>query len=350
MLTGLFGAQLTPLRAQQTVTVARDGEPFLAAARGTRLGRLAPGVTLAVVSRRDRHTQVTIDGWIFRSSVDTTSRDGKDLVVRRPEENIRAAPNGRLIVRLIEGSLLDEVERRGAWIRVRRTGWVADAGLTAPAAPTATRPGAAPPPVAAPATATPARQAAPAAAQTQTSRTAMALADSTAAAAADPRRAVVRRRMQLYRAPDSQAVGTLEAGVPVRVTARAGDWVRVETQAWVRAQEVRPSDESILTGITAAELRGAPEEFRGKLLRWTIQFLSVQTADELRADFTPGERYVLARGPAPEYAFVYIVIPPVLLAEVERLTPLASVTIVARVVAGRSAYLANPILELVEMQ
>ena len=155
--------------------------------------------------------------------------------------------------------------------------------------------------------------------------------------------------MQLYRAPDSTAIGQLEAGTPVRITARAGGWVRVEAQAWVRENEIRPSDSGILTGLSAAELRGAPEEFKGKLLRWTIQFLALQTADELRPDFTPGQRYILARGPAPEYAFVYIVVPPDRLAEVQRLEPLASVNIVARVVNGRSTYLANPILELVEL-
>ena len=63
----------------------------------------------------------------------------------------------------------------------------------------------------------------------------------------------------------------------------------------------------------------------------------------------PGQRYILARGPAPEYAFVYVIVPADRLAEVQRIEPLASVNIVARVVNGRSTYLANPILELVEL-
>jgi hypothetical protein len=168
-------------------------------------------------------------------------------------------------------------------------------------------------------------------------------------APADPRRAVVRRRMNLFRAPDSSAIGTLEAGVPVRITGRADGWVRVEAQAWVRETEIRPSDVAILTGVSAAELRAAPEEYRGRLLRWNIQFIAVRTADELRPDFSPGQRYILARGPAPEYAIVYVTVPPARLAEIERLAPLASVDIVARVLNGRGAYLANPILELVDL-
>jgi hypothetical protein len=136
--------------------------------------------------------------------------------------------------------------------------------------------------------------------------------------------------------------------MPVRITARAGEWVRIETQAWVRESELRPAGGAALNNVTAAELRTDPDRFKGRLLRWTIQFLSLQTADDLRPDFTPGERYILARGPAPEYAFAYVVVPQDKQAEAERLTPLSSVTIIARVRSGRSTYLANPILELVD--
>jgi len=330
LLLVFLGAALLPeaTLGAQTVTVERDGEPLLAEPRGVRLGRFAASVALTAGPARNGFTQVTLDGWIIRSSTAATTRDGRDLAVTR-EENIRAAPNGRLVARLVEGALLDEVERRGAWVRVRRTVWVANGGLRSPTA--RTTPAPAPSPA-------PRRDAAATARQ-----------DTAAAPPPDPRRAVVRRRMSLYRAPDSTAIGTLEAGVPVRITGRAGEWVRVEAQAWVRENEIRPSDSAILTGVSAAELRGAPEEFRGRLLRWTIQFLSLQTADELRPDFTPGQRYMLARGPAPEYAFVYVVVPAAKVAEIERLAPLTSLDVVARVVNGRSAYLANPILELVDM-
>jgi hypothetical protein len=245
---------------------------------------------------------------VFRASVTRANRDGHTLAVGPTVENLRERPNGRILARMVQGFLLDEVERQGRWIHVRRTVWVPALGLGGAAV--------AQEPV----------------------------------LPADPRRAVVRRRLQLFRAPDSTAIGALEAGNPVRITARAGDWVRIEAQAWVRESEIRPSDASILSGLSAAELRLAPSEYRGKLLRWTIQFLSLQTADELRPDFTPGQKYILARGPAPEYAFVYIIVPPERLADVQKLEPLASVQVVARVVNGRSQYLANPILELVELQ
>jgi hypothetical protein len=339
---GVASASRTALLCAQTVTVERDGEPFFAEVRGVRLGRFAAGVALAAGPARSGFTQTTLDGWIIRSSTEATTRDGRDLATTR-EENLRAAPNGRLVARLVDGALMDEVERRGAWVRVRRTVWVTSGALRGPAA------RAAAPPAPRRDTVTATRPAAPPAPRRDSAASARADTPSTVPAQPDPRRAVVRRRMNLYRAPDSTAIGTLEAGVPVRITGRAGEWVRVEAQAWVRENEIRPSDSAILTGVSAAELRGAPDEFRGRLLRWTVQFLSLQTADELRPDLLPGQRYMLARGPAPEYAFVYIVVPGAKLAEVERLAPLASVAVVARVLNGRSMYLGNPILELVDL-
>ena len=325
--------------AQQRATIARAGEPFHGEIGGPRLGQLTEGSAFASGTVRGAHTQITLEGWVFKPSLQASSRDGHDLAVRTsPAENLRDAPNGRVLAQLVQGFLLDQVEQRGQWVRVRRNVWVATAALRAPASASAQPPArtaqrdTAKAPAAAPAPDT--QNPAPAT-ETQGS--------------VDPRRGVVRRRMQLYRAPDSAAIGQLEAGTPVRVVARAGDWVRVETQAWVRESEVRPSDAGVITGVSAAELRGAPEEFKGRLIRWTIQFLSIQTADELRPDFTPGQRYILARGPAPEYAIVYLTIPDAKLAEVQRLEPLASVTVLARVINGRSTYLANPILELVEL-
>ena len=315
VLLVLLGA-VGPLRiSAQTVTITRDGEPFYTEVRGSRLGRFAAGVAFPQIGSRPGFTQVTLDGWIIRSATASAHRDGHTLSVTR-EENLREVPNGRLLARFVGGALVDSLDQRGGWVRVRRSVWVATESVRGAVA------RATPPPAAA--------------------------ADTTGQSA-DARRAVVRRRLNLYPAPDSSAIGTLEAGVPVRVTTRAGGWVRVETQAWVRESDIRLSDNAILTGVSAAELRGAPDQFRGRLLRWSVQYLALRTADELRPDFEPGQRYMLARGPAPEYAFVYIIVPDDKIADVQKLAPLASVDVVARVVNGRSAYLANPILELVEL-
>jgi hypothetical protein len=328
----LLGAHPAPSRAQQTATVQRDNEAFLAEPRGIRLGRLAQGAQFPGGGTRAGYTAVTIEGWVVQGSVGPAARGGHDLRVTKADgENLRSAPNGAIVGRLVPRALVDQVERRQGWVHVRRSGWVATAGLRAA--------GAAPP------AAGPARPgAAPAA------RAPVTAPESVAARRdLDPSLAVARTRIELHRAPGAPPAGSLEADMPVRVTARAGEWVRVETQAWVRERDLRPAGDAALNNVTAAELRADPERFQGRLIRWTIQVIALQTADELRPDFTAGERYILARGPAPEYAFAYVVVPPDKAAAVERIAPLSSVTIVARVRTGRSAYLANPILELVDV-
>lgn len=299
----------SPARAQQTATVRRDGEPFVADSGGARLGRFAAGAAVAAGQRRGDLTAVTVDGWIIATSVQPTQENGFDLIVSR-EDNVRVAPNGRLVARLARNTHLDQVERRGAWVHVRRDGWIATRGLVP----------------------------APAAASAADS------ADST-----DARIIVLRTRLQLLRGPDAPPVGTLEAGSPVRITERAGQWVRVEASGWVKASDVRGAGGDTVSAVTAADLRDSPDVWKGMVLRWPIQFIALQTADESRPDFQPGQHYILARGPAPEYAFVYIVVPPDKLAAVTRIQPLDSVTVLARVISGRSTYLANPILELVDI-
>jgi hypothetical protein len=320
-------------RAQQTATIQRDNEAFLAEPGGVRLARLTRGARFPVGGARSRFTALTLEGWVFQTSLGTVARDGHTLrVTKAGGENLREAPNATVVARLVSGALLDEVERRPGWVHVRRSGWVATAGLQSAGASRsgpgaeARRPGVAPGPARAPAA--------------ETTATNQEL---------DPSLAVARTRLELHRAPGAPPSGSLEADMPVRVTARAGEWVRVETQAWVRERDLRPVGDAALNNVTAAELRADPERFQGRLIRWTIQFIALQTADELRPDFALGERYILARGPAPEYAFAYVVVPASKVAEVGRLAPLASVTIIARVRSGRSAYLANPILELVDI-
>jgi len=336
----LLGVLAPGAGAQQSVTIQRDNEALVADPGGARLGRASAGSSYRATGSRDGFTQVTLEGWVWRTSLRAERRDGHTLAVSKAgEERLRATPNGTVVARLVSGALLDEVERSGGWVHVRRTGWVASSALaSAPQGPA--RPPA-PAAAASHAALAPGAQAPPARAPAETA--APAVEDL------DPRLAVVRRRVELRRAPDAPPAGSLEADMPVRITARAGEWVRVETQGWVRESELRPAGGAALNNVTAAELRTDPDRFKGRLLRWTIQFIALQTADELRPDFAPGEQYILARGPAPEYAFAYIVVPPDKAAAVAQIAPLASVTIIAKVRTGRSTYLANPILELVDI-
>jgi hypothetical protein len=151
----------------------------------------------------------------------------------------------------------------------------------------------------------------------------------------------------LSRAPDSSAVATLPAGTPARVVGRAGEWVRVQVEGWVRETDVKPAEPGVLAGISAAEVRAAPEKFVGQTLDWRLQIISVQIADELRPEMPAGQPYLLTRGPLPEPGFVYVMVPPERIAEFRALPPLHEMTLRVTLKAARTRYLATPVAQLV---
>jgi hypothetical protein len=83
------------------------------------------GTSLAVVGRQGDWVEVTLQGWIWSRSVAATDRNGFSLIVTATGgENLRDEPGGRISARLLQGFLLHQVESRGQWTRVRRTGWM----------------------------------------------------------------------------------------------------------------------------------------------------------------------------------------------------------------------------------
>ena len=260
--------------------------------------------------------EVTLEGWIWSASVQSVQQDDHDLrVTPRGGENLRVEPNGRIVARLSRGALLDELSRQGNWIQVRRNGWMWSRSLEEVAV-------------------------------APTGGTQQSVAPGSNVSLD---RAVTAQRTSLLTVPDGDERAVLNGDVPVRVLARSGDWVRVQTEGWLRETDLRAAAAGVLEGITGAEVRARPSEFEGKLLQWTVQYLAIQEADELRSEIPAGQPYMLARGPLPEAGFVYVMIPQAKLSEVERLAPLAQIVIIARVRAARSRFLGNPIVELVDM-
>jgi hypothetical protein len=149
--------------------------------------------------------------------------------------------------------------------------------------------------------------------------------------------------------PEGDVAGTLQAETPVRVLARSGEWVRIQTEGWVREDDLSSAAAGVLEGVSGAEVRARPDEFEGKLLQWTLQYLAVQEADELRGEIPLGQPYMLARGPLPEAGFVYVVLPSDMVEEVRRLAPVAQVVVIGRLRVARSRYLGNPVLDLVDL-
>src|SRR5439155_4392830 len=84
--------------------VTTDGAWFYQEPEGKRLARLARGTIVVGGESRDAWQGVTLEGWIFATSVGPTPRAGYDLAVTRaPEENLRSASAGALIGKLPQG-------------------------------------------------------------------------------------------------------------------------------------------------------------------------------------------------------------------------------------------------------
>ena len=311
----------SPLVAQAQYQIEVDGEWFHQEPGQRRLARLARGARVASGGAVEgQWTRVTIDGWIVERSVGAATRPGYDLsVTRNPEENLRAAPNGALVARLVTGVQLTRVGVSGGWVRVRRDGWVRRAALA---------------PFAGGATASAAD-------------TTPAGADSVGVDAGAVRTA---RATTLHRTPEGAETGRLPVGTRVHVVNRGEEWSRVQVEGWVRTVDLEAAAPGVLVGVTAAELRTEPQRYAGQVLRWTLQYIATQTGDELRPDIPAGAPYLLAKGPLPELGFVYVVVPDSLRAVAGRLTPLARIDVTARVRNGRSRYLGHPVLDLIALE
>jgi hypothetical protein len=302
---------------------------------GTPLVSLPAGAEVEAGKADGDWRQVTVEGWIYEPSTSPTKRDGFDLVVTSDEgENLRRAPNGPIVGRAREGTLLERVGERGKWFRVRRDGWVPQEAVPAKKAADTTR-----------------RQAGRRTGGRADSASAGAPAGTAPAAAPAPTASVegveILRETGLSRVPDSGAMTTLPAGTAARVVGRSGEWVRVQVEGWVREEDVKAAQAGVLAGVSAAEIRASPDRFLGQTLDWHLQIIAVQLADELRPEMPSGQPYLLTRGPLPEPGFVYVMIPPDRVAEFRALPALHEMTLRVRLKAARTRYLATPVAELV---
>jgi hypothetical protein len=330
--------QAPRVAAQARYRVTIDGEWFYQEASGKRLARLARGAMISGAAAQGDWVRVTMEGWIFGSSVGPTPRAGFDLAVtKEPEENLRSAPAGALVAKLASGFLLNRLDdAQRPWIHVKRDGWmrrealepVAQVAATSVARGSDSTANASP----SPAASDPARDSTP------------------APAAADPARAQSARQTTVYRAPEGPAAGSVTPDTPLKVLGRSGEWSRVQFEGWVKTADIQTAPPGVLMGISAAELRADPQRYQGQVLRWDLQFIAVQTADDLRPDIPEGATYLLTRGPLPERGFVYVVVSEAQKAALATLTPLVDIRVTARVRAGRSRFLGNPVVDLVTME
>ncbi|HKJ93250.1 MAG TPA: hypothetical protein VJ957_08780, partial [Longimicrobiales bacterium] len=223
--------------------------------------------------------------------------------------------------RLRQGMLLDRIGEQGPWVHVRRQGWMWKASVRVAGTDTA---GPAP-------TTTPSRP---------------------PAGRGSPLNRVGQSGAALLANPDGDTLALFRPGADVSIISREGNWVRVRASGWVWAPAlgaISADTGAVLRDISPDVLAQNPDSFRGRLVEWTVQFISLEHAERIRTDFYEGEPFILARGPGSQAGFVYIAVPPDLLSRVHALQPLERIRVLARVRVGRSSLMNAPVLDLVRL-
>ncbi len=300
-----------PARAQ-SVTTARvtvERENFRREPAGRKVATVLQGASLRVLSQRDRWVHVELAGWLPADAVREERRGGFEWVVTRSGgARLLVEPGGAAVAELAEGFGFERRGEQGTWVRIRREGW-----LWAPS---------------------------------------VELVRGTAPVAEPGLFATGPAPVAVFSQPDGDTVATIAPGAGAQVVGRTGDWYRVRVEGWVYGPAA--SDTSLRvadTGdLTPAQLRADPNRYRGALVRWRVQVVALRRAESIRTDFREGEPYLLARGPSGDRGFVYLAVPPHLVARAETVASLSYVTVVGRVRTGRSDLMGSPVIDLVDIE
>lgn len=325
LAVALTGGSPWPCAAQAGARV-RTAENLRKDPNGELLARLEAGAPLSVLDRRAGWLQVDVEGWVWARSLQVTDRDGLDLVVSEPEgENLRDGPSGSILGRLGRGTLLEELERRPGWIRVRRRAWIWEASVLEDA------PAPAPAPDKGEAAAVPA---------TPAGRRASRFAPAGEVGAA------------ILAAPGGDTVGRTAPRAEMEIVGREGSWarVRLEGWTWLPERESAAASGSAPGALTPAELRRDPSAHQGQVVVWELQFISLERAERVRTDFFEGEPFLLARYGGSDGPFVYVAVPDERTTELEGLVPLERLSVTGRVRTGASSLTGTPIIDLVALE
>lgn len=320
-----------PSLSAQTATVEVE-ENLRAEPNGEIVARVRSGAVVDVVERRGGWLAVELAGWVWARSLLVTDRAGFDLVVSPEEgerENLRAAPQGTVLATLEAGALLDELERRPGWIRVRRRAWIWEASTSVDDAGGGEEEsgGADPPP-------------AGSAAEGETEPTGGA-----------PDVLILGEASAIRMTPGGDTLATGHPGAELQVLERRDGVARVRVEGWVRLGGEAVADAgSVATEATPADVVAEPERYAGRVVAWELQFISLERADRFRPEFFAGEPYLLTRTSDGEGSFVYVAVGPDHVDEVEGLIPLERLGVTGRIRTGSSSLTGSPILDLIELR
>ena len=309
-LSGVFNQALDG----QTGTVIAD-ENFRAQENGVLVGQLRPGAGIAVLGAANDWLQFELMGWVWTRSLQVVGRGDFDLVVSASGgENIRIAPSGDVIGRLEEGALLQEVERVPGWVRVRRSAWIWSRSVELDPSPS-DAPG------------------------------------GPEAIVAEEWTSSGETKAAILSTPDGDTLATTAPGANLRILAREGNWARVRVDGWTWLPEgtAVEGETSVLRDVSIDDVAASPLEYRGRVLQWDLQFISVERAEKIRTDFYEGEPFLLTKAGSGEGIFVYVAIPPERLNETEGLSPLERIRVIGRVRTGAATLTGSPILELLAL-
>jgi hypothetical protein len=290
---------------------------------GRRLGWLDRGATLARLGGRSGWARVGVRGWMWSASLE---RAGDAWRVAPRTENLRVAPNGRVLGQLVEGVGVRRVGEEGRWFEIELVGWLPESSVTRNEAPTALAPAdTVRPPVA-------------------TRPSAEPQADEAVAASA---MGSLSRGVEMRNAPEGGKVAELPGETPVRVLESRGGWTHVRVDGWVPSSAVRAGAiDDVGPDVVAAAPAGT---FSGRTVRWTLEHVALQQADPWRPDFEPGEWYDLARVPGIEGRYVYLALPEGLVEEFRGMSPFRTLRVEGTVRTGSSALTGTPIVQVTRL-
>jgi hypothetical protein len=333
------------------VTV-RAGTALRGTPGGDVIGVSSRNVKATVESVQSTFLRITISGFVTPADVRLTSDRTRGEVSPANGTTLRAAAaaGSGAVAELRRGTYVFPSQgaafpspRGASSFAARRSLWVdASRIVTSPVA--STRP--APPPASAPVRAPAARQESAAVGAERR------VEQPPAVRAAEPEPGPTletRLPTSLQTGPGGDVLAAVPGGVPLTTLARENGWVRVRLEGWMPDSSLNAAGTRSAGALTAADLRANPEGTKGRLVRWSVESLAFQTADDLRRGLTPGEPYLLARGPGAERAVLYLAIPDSLVARAQALPPLAEITITARVRNGRSQPSGVPVLDLLDL-
>jgi hypothetical protein len=329
---GAPGAQVPAPGERVTV---RTGTALRGTPDGEVIGVSRRAITAPVESVQGTFVRLTLDGHLAAGNVRFTADRSRGDVSGASGATLRAAASasGEPVAELRRGTSVFPMRAGGTFpagrtvtfVQVRRSLWVDVSLLTERpvASETPAMPSSALPSEAAPA---PVPAASPASLLLET-----------------------RAPATLRAGPAGDALATLPGGVVVASLGRQDGWVRVRLEGWVPDSAVDALGARVAGGLSAADLRADPTGTVGRIVRWRVEALAVQTADGLRRGLARGERYLLARGPETERAVLYLALPDALVPVAQALRPLETVHVAARVRAGRSEPSGVPILDVLEL-